>query len=393
MVVTVSDAQRRARLVARHRLALAAGSVVEAVESMIALHATDPVTVYLSAWARTGCGADDVDEAIYNERALVRMLGMRRTMFVVPEDLAPAVQAACTDDVAKRLRRQLEKDLAVGGIGDGDPGEWLRDVGSGVLRVLQARGGGASGAQLSQDEPRLRTQLSYSLDKSYGGTANITSRLLVLLAAEGHLVRGHRRGGWSSGQFEWFPLASWLRAAPDEARPDPGAARVELARRWLRSFGPAPVSDLQWWGGWTGGQTKAALAALPLAEVDLDGGPGVALADDLDFPGDAAPVATLLPALDPTPMGWQERDWFLGEHRSALFDRTGNIGPTVWWAGRVVGGWAQRASGEVVCRLLEDVGAYAAAAVAEETARLEAWLGPTRATPRFRTPLERELST
>ena len=42
-------------------------------------------------------------------------------------------------------------------------------------------------------------------------------------------------------------------------------------------------------------------------------------ADDLEFPGDVAPVATLLPALDPTPMGWQERDWFLGQHRSALF--------------------------------------------------------------------------
>ena len=119
----------------------------------------------------------------------------------------------------------------------------------------------------------------------------------------------------------------------------------------------APVSDLQWWGGWTGGQTKAALAALPVAEVDLDGQPGIALADDLEFPAEVAPVATLLPALDPTPMGWQERDWFLGEHRAALFDRTGNIGPTVWWAGRVVGGWAQRASGEVVYRLLEDIGA------------------------------------
>ena len=163
------------------------------------------------------------------------------------------------------------------------------------------------------------------------------------------------------------PASAWLRAAADGGRDgealDAGAARVELARRWLRSFGPAPVSDLQWWGGWTGGQTKAALAALPVAEVDLDGQPGVALADDLEFPGDVAPVATLLPALDPTPMGWQARDWFLGQHRAALFDRTGNIGPTVWWEGRVVGGWAQRASGEVVFRLLEDIGADGAAAV------------------------------
>jgi hypothetical protein len=410
LIVTVSAAQRQARLVARHRLALAAGSVAEAVESMIALHATDPVTVYLSAWARTGCDAGDVDEAVYNERVLVRMLGMRRTMFLVPADLVPVVQSACTDDVAKRLRRQLEKDLGSGGVGDGDAAGWLRDLGSGVLAALRARGGGASGAQLSEDEPRLRTQLSYSLDKSYGGTANITSRVLVLLGAEGHLVRGHRRGGWSSGQFEWFPALAWLRAVADEAEDgvadgteegvadgaglDAGAARAELARRWLRSFGPAPVSDLQWWGGWTGGQTKAALAALPVAEVDLEGQPGVALGDDLEFgSGEAPPVATLLPALDPTPMGWQQRDWFLGEHRTALFDRTGNIGPTVWWEGRVVGGWAQRASGEIACRLLEDIGADGAAAVAGQAARLEAWLGANRVTPRFRTPLERELSS
>ncbi len=142
-------------------------------------------------------------------------------------------------------------------------------------------GGGASGAQLSEGEPRLRTQLSVSLDKSYGGTFNITSRVLTLLGAEGHLVRGHRRGGWSSGQYEWFAASTWLGPAAGDGGLDGGAARVELARRWLRSFGPAPVSDLQWWGGWTGGQTKAALAALPTVEVELDGQPGVALADDL----------------------------------------------------------------------------------------------------------------
>ena len=392
MTVTVSVAQRRARLMERHRLAVAAGSVVDAVDAIIALHGTDPTAVYLSAWARTGCAAGDVDEAVYAERSLVRMLGMRRTMFVVPAGLVPMVQAACTDDVAKRLRRQLEKDLVTGGVGDGDPGGWLTDVGRGVLRVLHARdGGGASGAELSEGEPRLRTELSYSLDKSYGGTAYITSRVLTLLGAEGHLVRGHRRGGWSSGQFEWFAASAWLGQAGDGGL-DGGAARVELARRWLRSFGPAPVSDLQWWGGWTGGQTKAALAALPTVEVELDGQPGVALADDLSFPGEIQAVASLLPALDPTPMGWQGRDWFLGQHRAALFDRTGNIGPTVWWEGRVVGGWAQRASGEIVLRLLEDIGADGTAAVTGQAARLEAWLGTNRVTPRFRTPLERELS-
>jgi hypothetical protein len=412
MTVKVSMAQRRARLVERHRLAVPVPTVTEAVEALVALHATDPVTVYLSAWARSRCTAEQVDGAVYADRTLVRMLGMRRTVFVVPAELAGLIQAACTDDVAARLRRQLEKDLAKGGVGDGDAGGWLRAVEAGVLRALAARGGGAAGAKLAEDEPLLRTQLVYAADKSYGGAANITSRVLVLMAAEGRMVRGHRRGGWSSGQFEWFLPEVWLGRADGAADGagllgaglsaglgarlgsglDPGAARAELARRWLRVFGPAPVADLQWWAGWTGAQTKAALAALPVTEADLDGQAGVVLADDLEFPAEAPPAAALLPALDPTPMGWQSRAWYLGPHAEPLFDRTGNIGPTVWWAGRVVGGWAQRPSGEVVVRLLEDIGADGSAAVAAQAQDLEAWLGTARVTPRFRTPLERELT-
>ena len=391
MTVKVSAADRRARLLSRHKLSVPAATIGAAADAMVALHATDPLTVYLSARARVpSATVETVDEELYTERGIVRMLGMRRTVFLVPAPLMSLVQRACTDEVAGRLRRQLERDLANGGVGDGDAAGWLRDLGDGVLRALATRGSG-TGAQLSADEPRLRTQLVYAPGKSYGGPANITSRVLVMLAAEGHMIRGNRRGGWSSGQFEWASPDAWLGGPPGEGL-DAGAARAELARRWLLAFGPAPVADLQWWAGWTGAQTKAALAALPVREADLDGQPGILLEGD-EAPGDVPPpVAALLPALDPTPMGWQARDWFLGPHGPALFDRTGNIGPTVWWEGRIVGGWAQCASGEVACRLLEDIGADAAAAVAAEAAKLEAWLGPARVTPRFRTPLERELS-
>jgi hypothetical protein len=168
-------------------------------------------------------------------------------------------------------------------------------------------------------------------------------------------------------------------------------ARSALVTRWLRTFGPATVADVKWWTGWTLGETRKALGRVGTVEVDLDGAIGIALADDLETTKPAEPWAALLPALDPTAMGWTARDWYLGEHRPMLFDRSGNVGPTIWWNGRVVGGWAQQDRGAIATRLLEDVGKDVVAAVAAEAEQLEIWLGDRRFIPRFRTPLEREL--
>ena len=388
-----STAERRARLARRHLLAAPARAqaAADVAGALIALHGTDPASVYLATWARSGAGHRAighaaVERALYEDRELVRMLGMRRTMFVVPAALAPVVQAACTDQIAERLRSGLIRDLTAGGVGAdaAAAGRWLDEVGAATVTALTALGA-ATGAELARAEPRLRTQLVYAEGKSYGGTASITSRVLMLLSAQRRIARGRPRGGWTSSQYEWLPADPWpARSAAD--------ARAELARRWLLAFGPAPASDLQWWTGWTAGQARAALGQLAIADVDLGGTPGVVLAGDGEPERAVEPWAALLPALDPTPMGWRERDWFLGAHGPALFDRSGNIGPTVWWDGRIVGGWAQRADGAVVFRLLEDAGAGAATAVTAEAESLRSWLGPVRVTPRFRTPLERELS-
>ncbi|MGA6162252.1 winged helix DNA-binding domain-containing protein [Amycolatopsis magusensis] len=396
----VTDDQRRARLARRHLLATPGATPEEAAEAVVALHATDPATVHLSVAARTtGTTAEpaapETERALYDDRTLVRLLGMRRTMFVVPREVAPVVQAACADDIAAKQRTLLVKHLTENGHPESVPeaAGWLAEVEEATVEALLARGE-ALGQELAADVPGLRQRLRMAPGKPYEAIGNVTSRVLFLLAAQGRIVRGRPRGTWLSTQYRWSPMDAWLPGGLP--RIDAGTARAELARRWLHAYGPAPIEDLRWWTGWTAAQAKKALAAIGPAEVDLEGGgTGLLLPGDLEPEPEPGPWVALLPALDPTPMGWAAREWYLGPpgpHRDALFDRSGNIGPTIWCDGRIAGGWAQRPDGEIAVRCSADVGAEASEKIAAAAARMGEWLGEVRVIPRFRTPLERELS-
>ncbi|HYZ55414.1 MAG TPA: winged helix DNA-binding domain-containing protein [Streptosporangiaceae bacterium] len=385
--------ERRARLGQRHRLAVGALACdpVEVARSLVAVHSTDPASVYLALLARmTGGGIGSVEQALYQDRKLIRLLGMRRTVFVAPLDIAPLVQAACSRAVAANERRKLLAWLADSGVG-GDVDGWLTEVEQVALKALTARGE-ATAAELATDDPRLRMQIVLARGKSYEGRQNIASRVLFLLAAQGLVVRGRPRGSWTSHQYRWVPLEPWCLQGLDGWAAE--AAEVELARRWLRAYGPATTEDLRWWAGWTKTQVRRVLTELDPAEVDLDGVPGIILPDDLEPPPQTEPWAALLPGLDSTPMGWQQRDWFLGEHGPRLFDRAGNVGPTLWWDGKIVGGWAQDRDGQIVCRFLEDAGSGAVAAADAAAERLVGILGGVRLTARTRgmTWLEQELA-
>jgi hypothetical protein len=386
----IDDDQRRARLVRRHLLAPdgRAGDPTAVAQSLVALHATDPATVHLSATARMRDPAiETVEQALYDDRTIVRMLGMRRTMFVVPVDLAPVVQAACTDEVAARERRRLLGFLDANGVAE--PDAMLAELERETLEALASRGQALT-SELSDDVPALRREITVGSGR-WTTTVRLSSRVLFLLAARGQIVRGRPRGTWLSSQYRWATTTAWVGADADA--PDDDRARAELARRWLWAFGPGTVEDLKWWTGWTITQTRRVLDGAATVEVALeDGSTGLVLADDADPVPDPPPAAALLPALDPTPMGWTHRDWYLGPHRPELFDRNGNVGPTVWWGGRIVGGWGQRPDGGVAAELLTDIGKEGATAIEAEVARLDGVLAGVRVIPRFRTPLERRLA-
>jgi hypothetical protein len=389
---SVSVRERRRAIVRRHHLGGDAGTPEAVTQALVALHASDPASVYLSVLARSaGSTLADVSDAMYGRRSLVRWMAMRRTLFLLPRADVPVVQAAVSTPLAAMLRRRLISQLERNGTEppvDGDTGRWLADLEERVERALRARGT-ATGAQLAAGEPALQTviQPRAASDRPQ----HVTSALLTLMSAEGRLVRGTPSGPWTSRHHRWEPVDRWWPDGLPQLTAE--EAQRQLAGRWLARFGPATAGDLQWWTGWNTTTVRLALSGLPVEEVDLHGETGIALTCH-DDPGDRAadpPVATLLPALDPTPMGWKRREWLFGIPPHHVFDNRGNIGPTLWWDGEIIGSWAVTPAGEIRTVVLANRGAVARAAVQDAAARLHARLHGAVITPAIRAPLERSL--
>jgi hypothetical protein len=390
---TISVRQRRRAVVRRHHLGGTAGTPEAVTRALLALHATDPASVYLSVLARsTGSTLADVSAAMYGQRSLVRWMAMRRTLFVFARADVPMVQAAVSTPLAVMLRRRLISQLERNGAEppvQGDVTRWLDDLEVRVEQALQVRGT-ATGAQLSADEPALRTFIPPRAPSDR--PQNLTSGLLTVMSAQGRLVRATPTGPWTSRHHRWEPVRQWWPGGLPQLETE--QAQRELARLWLTRFGPATVEDLQWWTGWNKSTVHRALGSIAVEDVDLHGEAGIALGPD-DDPGDVEtgpPAATLLPALDPTAMGWKRRGWLFGIPQHHVFDNRGNIGPTLWWDGEIIGSWAVGPAGDIRTAILADRGATARAAVGDAATRLQERLAGAVITPAIRTPLERSLT-
>lgn len=387
----VERAERRARLARRHRLAPGhqAKDVTEAARSLVCLHGTDPGSIYMSARARMkGMAVSDLDRVLYGDRTLVKHLAMRRTLFIFPRETMPAAQAGASERVADRERRRLIGQVEKAGLhADGEA--WLRKAGEQVVALL-ADGREASMKELREQIPSLQGSIEQGVGKSWGGQVPVAPRVLTVLSAGGQIVRATNDGPWWTSRTRWAGMEAWIGEKLEPMTPADG--EIRLVELWLRSFGPGTEADLKWWLGSTLTGVRKALAALEAVEVDLDGQTGYLMPDDLESPEPVEPWAALLPTLDPTTMGWFERDWYLGDHREQLFDRNGNAGPTAWWDGRIVGGWTQTEAGGVVVQLLEEIGREGRDQLDREAARLSDWFDGRRVLPMFPTPLAKSLA-
>lgn len=386
----ISAEERRARLAARHHLSPGARTddIASMIDDVVALHSSDPVSVYLSATARMASPSiAAVSAALYDDRSVVRLHAMRRTLWVATPEVARLAHAAATTKLVAPERRRLVKLLEDNGISDGET--WLDRARTHTLDALDSLGE-ATTRELGDAVPELRHPLELSPGKSYGQTVSAHTRVLTLLGFEAEVVRTRPVGSWVSGQYRWAHTAKWVPGGIDGD--DPRDAAAALAHRWLHAFGPAPASDLQWWTGWTKGFTATALDDSTAVPVSLDGTDAWLARDDLEPVTDAEPWVAFLPSLDPATMGWKDRSWYLDDsHAGAVFDRNGNGGATIWVDGRIAGSWAQRPDGVITYVLFEALPKRRRGEVETAAEALRTLLADTRISMRFPAPVQRQL--
>jgi len=373
----VSDDHRRARIARRHGLRRACRyeTIEAATTAMTALHATEPSTPHLSLHARVKTlTVADVEAALYDDRLLVKAMAMRRTLWVVTRDLLPAVAGSAgrrTADVQiRKLAKEapeLEQQLGP---------DWIAKATADIVECLDGRE--LTTKALRDELPHLGGTFMAAPGSKWSAEVAAVTRLLTILTATGAVARGRNAGHWRISRPRWTSMASWLGHELIPTDVEPGYAAI--VRRLLWTFGPATEADLVWWLGATKGVVRTCLLANEALEVLLDdGSTGWVLPNDtldLEQRPEHEPWVALLPTLDPTTMGWRQRDFYLeAEHTPYLFDRAGNGGTTVWVNGRIVGCWVQDERQRVLPILLGEASRDQRRLLDIEFARLDEFVG------------------
>lgn len=292
----------------------------------------------LQVGVRVDCNVADVRKALWTDRTLVKTWLMRGTLHLVPAVDLPLYTAAMRIRWIRTLNAWLK---------------FVQLTEPEFVSILNSIGESVDGSPMTREELISKVAHGRSahvrevLKSGWGG-------MLKPVARRGLLCFGPSRGQSVTFVRPELWLASWTELDPDEAL-------VEVARRYLRAYGPATQVDFaRWWGAWSG-VGKAAWAGLAgeLARVSIEGRRADILEVDLTRldKASAGPLVRLLPAFDPYLMGHSSRDHlFEAAYRARVSRTAGWISPVVLVDGRVVATWSHSIAKEVLRITVEPLG-------------------------------------
>jgi uncharacterized protein YcaQ len=298
--------------------------LLEVVSAVGGIHAQMTSAAELQLWARMdGISPNDVQEALWEKRRLVKTWAMRGTLHLInARDFAIYIAARAAFTIKRPPSYYTYHGVTP---------EELEAIKEGIPHTLNA-------------EPKTREQLAEAL----AGWAGSPQLREVLLSGWGALLkpsafRGDLCFGPNQGQNVTFVLPrSWIG---DWQSVDPQEAMQEMARRYLQVYGPATVDDFAHWWGLQGGKAKKVFQGLgeEIQAVEVQGWEAWALAESLPEMQklDRDHCVRLLPNFDPYVIAAARHSSYLldEQNRGRVYRPQGWISPVVLVDGRMEGVW------------------------------------------------------
>ena len=278
----------------------------------------------LQIGTRVDCRVQDVREALWKNKTLVKTWLMRGTLHLVPAEDLPLFTAA----MSTRWIRPTNAWLEFYQLSEPEFKDMIEAIGRALDGHVLTR------EELVEKACAGRPQrIRDAMRSGWGG-------MLKPVARSGLLCFGPSRGQGVTFVRPQQWLGAWRDVDPDEAV-------VEIARRYLRAYGPATTQDFnRWWGG-SSGVGKLAWSGLAgeLISVAVDGRRADLLSSDAKQiakqPNESS--VQLLPAFDPYLMGHSSRSHLVeAEHLSRVSRTAGWISAVVLVDGRATATWTHK---------------------------------------------------
>lgn len=267
--------------------------------------------------------AADIDRARTEERSLLRTWVMRKTIHLIPTDDAAWMLPLFEPAIADWSRRRLGQL----GMRAGDQERSLRTI----RRALEAEG------------PLTRTEAAERVVAAGVQLDSMTrGHVMGLAVTSGIACLGPDRGRTAC----LVSRRDWLGELP---RVDRERALAQLARRFVRAFGPASDRDFAYWSGLGLREVRAGLAAIAgeLEESRIGGETLLSMRDERSRLPRRGWVR-MLGAFDTYLLGYRSRDFLATPEQIAAVKEGGGgwIRPVIVRDGMVIGGWRSAMKGE-----------------------------------------------
>src|SRR5271166_1911008 len=338
------------------------GSLLAVTSRLCGLHAQLMSSAELTAWARVeGLDREAVQQALWQDRTLVKTWAMRGTLHLLPSAELPLWHAALSTSP-----RYLK------------PALWQKYFGisqeelDGLTEAIAAA---LNGRVMTREE--LAQEVNPKLNESSWGT------ILKPTAFTGRLCFAP-----SLGQRVRFTRPdTWLAEVGCVLGPavHPQAAQAEVTRRFMAAYGPATYHDLARW--WSGGGVSAAKQWIGLlgneaCPVEVEGARAWMLAGHAREARELASGKSvrLLPGFDQYVVGasYHAESLLPDGLRSRVYRPQGWISPVLLVNGLMQGVWRHEILGnrvEVVIEPFSKAPAWVRRAAGLEAERLAAFFG------------------